>query len=132
MVEFIVVSSKIPRELHTQLLHYCDREDIKPSKFIHDLLQENVSNVVPIHKAGINKLIYDKKTDSFSWVIVNDDGTEVHISNNLSSDFLDNLRSELASALSTRSEYIKKKNPRSVLAPARMKKLKMVKKHARS
>lgn len=131
MTEFIVISSKIPKELHTQLLHYCEREGVKPSKFIHDLVQENVSSVVPIHRAGMNKLVYDKRTDSFCWVVLNDDGTKTSISDYLRPEFLENLSSELSSAISARDDYLKKKSPRSVIVPTRMKRLKMVKKHAR-
>lgn len=127
MKEFAVVNTKIPKELQTQLKFYCDKEGITPSAFIRDLIRKNISNVVPINKAGINKFVYDKKYDLFKWVIENDDNTSEIMAEAASSGFLENLRDEIEIILSERNEYIQKYRKNSVLVPSQLKHLKVIK-----
>jgi hypothetical protein len=127
MGEFGVVRSKIPKELQSQLTLYCEREGITQSRFIRDLVQEKVAEVAPINKAGLNRITYDKKTDSFTWLIEYDDRTTRIIAEHVPADFFKNLSSELISSLSLRESYMKKGRRNSVPVPAKMTRLKAVK-----
>jgi hypothetical protein len=130
-MDYVTVSSKIDRLTYAQLKHYCDNEKITPSLFIKKLVESNVSNLIPLNKAGINKFSYDKASDSFFWSIEFDDGEEIVVGENLSSEFLENLTSQLGSEISTRNSYLKKTKKQSVIVPIGIKKMKGVKKHAK-
>jgi len=127
MGEFGVVRSKIPKELQTQLLLYCEKEGITPSRFVRDLVQDKVADMVPINKAGLNRISYDKKTDTFQWVVQYDDKAQKTVVEAATPGFLENLGSEISSALSLRFSYMKKSSQKSVPIPSKMKKLRTVK-----
>lgn len=129
MAEYAVIHSKLSKTLHTQLLHYCEKEGIKPYGLIRQLVEERVNELVPIHKSGINEFRYAKKADSFRWEIHYDDGRVQVVAESLSPAFVENLSSALGAAITARNEYTKKGKPGSVAVPS-LKRLSEVKRHA--
>ena len=129
MAEYIVIHSKLQRDLHAQLVIYCQREGIKPYSLIRQLVSERVGGLVPIHKSGINEFFYCKKSDTFRWEIHYDDGKVQVVADSLSPQFIENLSSALDSAITGRNEYTKRGKKGSVAVPS-LKRLSEVKRHA--
>lgn len=121
--EKIVISSRIEREKYSELLNYCKNQNVIPSKLIKNLIEKVLHEKIPIHKAGINKIDFNKEKNCFSWKILYDDGSFKIISENLSDSFLENLRKSIDSALSLRNEYIHKRIKESVVSPVGIPKL---------
>ncbi len=123
-MDYITVSSKIDRLTFSQLKHYCEKEKITTSLFIKNLIESNVSKLIPLNKAGVNKFVYDKNNDCFSWSVEFDDGEKISVGEKLTPLFLENLLSQMNSVLNTRNSYIKKTRKDSVLVPTNIKKIK--------
>jgi len=122
--EWSVIRSRVPKDLQTELLHYCEKEKINPSFFIRSLVESRLSSAVPINKAGVNSFIFNRKDDSFSWEIVYDDGERKTVAHSLSPAFLENLSKSIYSTLSARDEYIQKRKTDSVAIHSQIKILK--------
>jgi len=123
MKEWNAVTTKINKETHTRLLNYCKMEKITPSSYIRGLIEKGLLKLIPINKAGINKIEYKKKEDSFSWKIEYDDGEIIEISDNVSPSFFTNLKEAVDSASSLRNLYINKKTKHSTPIPSKLIKL---------
>jgi len=123
MKELRTVASKIPNTLFVQLQRYCEMEGISPSAFIKELVESEVSEVVPHNKAGRNVLEYNKKHDSFTWLIEYDDGEKVPIARNVSAEFIEDAQQAIASELRARELYLQKGKSGSVPAPTKVKKV---------
>ncbi|VVB59861.1 Uncharacterised protein [uncultured archaeon] len=125
MEELRNISSKIPVETYTQLRNYCEKEKITPSHFIRALIEKNVVRVVPLKKAGINRITYNKKQDNFEWIIDEDDGNQIKVALGINAEFLSNLIQESISAMALRNDYLKKSKKSSVAFPTDIKQLRM-------
>jgi len=123
-MDYVTVSSKINRSTFSQLKHYCEKEKITPSLFIKNLIESNVSELIPLNKAAVNKFVYDKNNDCFFWIIEFDDGEKINVGEKLTPLFLENLLSQMNSVLNTRNSYIKKTRRDSVPVPTNIKKIK--------
>ncbi|QQR92237.1 MAG: hypothetical protein IPJ89_03695 [Candidatus Iainarchaeum archaeon] len=122
--EWMTIRAKVKRSTFIEMQNYCQREGIKSSKFIRDLIESNVSAVVPVNHAGINKIEYDKRKDTFSWHVEHDNGPRIQIADSLQPSFLDNLLREATQSKENRLTYLRQSNPDSVPVPTRLKKLK--------
>lgn len=123
MKEFRTVASKIPSTLYARLLQYCEKEGISPSSFIKDLVETEVSGVVPHNKAGSNVIEYNKKNDTFDWFILHDDGEKVEVAKNISPEFIQDALKSINSELRARELYLQKSKKKSVPAPTKIKKV---------
>lgn len=123
MKELRTIASKIPNTLFVQLQRYCEMECISASAFIKELVESEVSEVVPHNKAGRNVLEYNKKHDLFTWFIEYDDGERVPIARNVSASFVEDALGAITSELRARELYLQKGKPGSVPAPTKMKKV---------
>lgn len=123
MKELRTVASKIPNTLFVQLQRYCEMEGVSPSAFIKELIEAEISEIVPHNKAGRNVLEYNKTHDTFTWVIEYDDGEQSVVSRNLSPAFVKNAAKGFESELRARDLYLKNTKD-GVPAPTRFKKAK--------
>ena len=123
MKELRTVASKIPSTTYTRLLQYCEKEGISPSAFIKDLIESEVSGLTPHNKAGINIVNYNKKEDTFDWIIEYDDGEKVEIAKNVSPEFMKDAVKAIESELRARELYLQKSKRNSVPAPTKIKKV---------
>ncbi len=116
-MEYVSVSTKMPREEITKLKSYCSKINVTPSQFIRDIINKEIEKPRPQNKAGKNKIAYNNNKDSFSWFIILDSGEKKEILNNISPSFLEDLLSVIKSALDDRSTFISKKKYNSVPIP---------------
>ena len=123
-MEQVTVSSKMDRELYSKIKRYCEKENITASQLIKNLIENTVSNLVPINKSGMNRITYSNRADSFAWIIHFDDGETITVGEDLTPKFLENLSEEIESVLATRNSYLKKTNKESIPAPTNLKKMK--------
>ena len=123
MKEFRTVASKIPNLLYARLLQYCEKEGISPSSFIKDLIETEVSDLIPHNKAGSNIVEYNKKNDTFDWFILYDDGEKVEVAKNISPEFVQDALKSINSELRARELYLQKSKKNSVPTPTKIKKV---------
>jgi hypothetical protein len=129
-VEWAVARTKLKRDIYSELSNYCKKEDTTISEYIRELVESNISGVVPINQSGQNKIDYNKLEDTFTWKIQFDNGPEETIATHLQPEFLNQLKKIIESSLELRDIYMKKNKESSVPAPTKMKRLKGVRKNA--
>lgn len=129
-VEWAVARTKIKRNTYSELSNYCQRENTTISEYLRDLVEANISGVVPINQSAQNKIEYNKIEDTFAWKIQFDNGPEETIATHLQPDFLKQLQEIINSNLELRNIYLKKNKPDSVPTPTKIKRLKGVRKNA--
>ena len=120
------VRAKIQNEDYTRLVYYCEQEGVTVSALIRDLIEERINHMQPIHKAGINRMEYNKASDSFDWILEFDDGSKTTLAESLSPAFLEDLASQISSALSSRSNYLRSSDKGSVPIPKKLRRIKGV------
>ena len=118
--EYKSISAKISREEFTRIDEYCRKKGITPSSLIRNLLLKEIKVSVPHHVAGLNKIIYSKDKDNFSWNLELDAGTEVEVIKNVSVKYLEQLQEKIAEGLTLREYTIKKIRKNSVPVPSSM------------
>lgn len=117
------VHAKLRPDTYAKLKNYCDRQGTNPSRYIRDLIEKEIEGSIPLHQAGINRIEYDKRTDSFDWFIDFDNGPNSQIGNKLSEPFLQNLVASTHEALRLRENYLKKTCENSVSVPNDIKRI---------
>ncbi len=123
MREFKVISSKIPNTLFVRLQAYCKKEGLTLSTFVKDLIESEISTVVPHNKSGRNVISYDKKQDTFTWNLEYDDGENTEVARNVTPAFVEDALKALTSEMRARELYLKKEKDDSVPAPTKIKKV---------
>lgn len=124
MNEWISVRAKIRKENYIELDAFCKSSGVTTSAYIRNLIEKDKPGTVPINKAGVNEFKFNQEEDRFTWKIRYDDQSCKEIAENLSSEFLENLRKSINHAISIRNEYIQKKLDESIAVPTGIKKLK--------
>jgi hypothetical protein len=90
------------------------------SEFIREAVKEKLSAGTVAHAAGKNKIEYNPKKDNFTWKVVQDNGQEKTIMEDVSADFIINLSAELKFGLDKRRELLGKTSKDSVPVPRRL------------
>lgn len=122
-VEWATVHAKLKRDTYAALENYCKKEGINISSLIRSLIESNVSGVVPANQAGVSRIEYNKKQDSFSWFLDFDNGPTEQIAEHLQPEFLENLINASTSAIELRKTYLRQGNSKSIPIPTRIKRL---------
>ena len=95
----------------------CKNED----KTVNAKLKELIDNALKGQKryfaSGKNIIRYDKSHNNFSWLVKLDSGQEVEVLNNLSTDFLKNLKNEIEQSIQERNDWVHQRNQDSVEIP---------------
>lgn len=115
-----VVLAKIPREEFSQFQQYCDRNGETINSSLRKMIQSEIRNPVTTKIAGKSLFQYNKNKDNFSWKVVQDDGTEFNIDDDLPANSLEQLLESLMSAIEERDAFLKKTNVDSVSFPKKL------------
>ena len=120
--DYISVSTRLPFKDLVDLKLICNKNNTAPSEYIRELIKKNISSRSPTKRflAGKNIITYDKTVNSFSWSVELDSGEENKLLNNLSDDFLVNLKKEIERAIQERNEWVHQTNSGSVDIPAEL------------
>ncbi len=121
--EWQSIRAKVKKENYLELVNYCESSNITLSSYIRALIEKNNPAVSSIKKSGINNFRFNPLYDKFLWEINFDNGSKNVIAEDLSDNFLENLRIAIDKALKTRKEHIDKKINGSVVIPTKINKL---------
>jgi len=115
--EYVSVSTRLPNIDAVRLQMICKRQNITPSNYIRDLILKNLGAPNKKFLAGKNEIQYDKTKNTFSWLVNLDSGEKIEILNNLSDDFLRNLKKEIDQAIQERNRWVHQTEEDSVRVP---------------
>ena len=116
-MEYRSISAKLPVNELTLFKSYCEKKGVSPASLIRDLILREMKITVPHTVAGRNKIVYDKKTDSFTWSVELDNGEIIEVLKGLSYSFIENLFIAFKRSLEERQTFIHKKRKDSVPIP---------------
>ena len=108
---------KLEKEDNDRLMKVCGLNNASISTFMRTAILEKLNSGVISNVAGKNKIQYDSGNDTFTWMVLLDDGKEVEVLRSLSVDFLQNLTRGIEFELRKRDELVRKKQKDSVAIP---------------
>ncbi len=115
-----VVLAKIPREEYSRFQQYCDHNGETINACLRRLILSELENPQPSKIAGKSVFHYNKNKDNFSWNVILDDGTRLHIDDELPANSVEQLLESLMNATAKRNSSIKKSNIDSVSFPNKL------------
>ena len=115
--DFKSLSAKVTTTEHKLINDYCKNKGTSPSKLIKRLLLSEIESTDPNYLAGKNIFKYNKSKDNYSWIIELDDDRKIKIEDNLSIEYIQNLKDELDKLIFERKEIIRYKKNSSIAIP---------------
>jgi len=113
--DYRTISVRLPRQEFIEFDKLC--KETHSAKLRELINKEIKSNSKSNFLSGINKITYNKVTNSFSWLVKLDSGQETEIMNNLSLEFLKNLQQDIQEAIKERNQWVHQTNQDSVDIP---------------
>lgn len=114
------VSAKIPHIDFSKFKANCDKKGIKVSTQIKHLIKQEIDDPIALNVAGKSQFVYNPAKDNFGWRAILDKGIISYIEDDLSSEFLMQLRDAIDLAVEEREAFLQKKNKDSVAMPGRV------------
>ena len=117
LYDFRTVSAKLSSKDFSEFKAHCDKKygkDVKISKIIKDLIKQEMEESLAVNLAGKNEFSYNPAKDNFSWRAILDKGIISYIEDDLSSEFLIQLKDALDVAIEERNTFIQKRKENSV------------------
>ena len=118
--EYVSVSTRLPKVDAILLQNKCKNQDTTTSEYIRNLIKKNIDSPQKNFIAGKNKIKYNKLNNSFSWFVQLDSGQETKILDNLSLDFVKDLKVEIEEAITERNEWVHQTEKDSVSIPKKL------------
>lgn len=115
-----VVSAKLSREEFNNFKSLCERKGRSFNTLLKELINREITAPFKEHRSGENVLKYNKVGDDFSWIIRLDDGDDVEILENLSFEFVNDLKEKINQVEKERKEYLGKTKKESVRVPGKL------------
>jgi len=113
--DYRTISVRLPRQEFIEFDKLC--KDTHSAKLRELITKEIKSNSKSNFLSGINKITYNKVTNSFSWLVKLDSGQETEILNNLSLEFLKNLQQDIQEAIKERNQWVHQTKDDSIGIP---------------
>lgn len=117
-MEYKTVSAKMPIDEILLFRDFCEKKGVSPAGLIRDLILREIEVPVPHTVAGRNKIVYNKENDRFVWSVELDNGQDVEVLRNVSSQFLEDLEDIIENCLDERAAFINKSKKDSVPIPS--------------
>lgn len=108
---------KLEKVTNDRLEKVCQLNNTQVSKFMREAILEKLNSGAVSNVAGQNIIHYDSSKDTFTWTVKLDDGKEIEVLQNLSSEFIQDLSNNMQFELNKRDELLKKKQKNSVAIP---------------
>jgi len=121
--DFRTVSAKLSSKDFSEFKDYCDKKygkKAKISKIIKDLIKQEMGESLAVNFAGKSQFLYNPSKDNFSWRAILDKGIISYIEDDLSPEFLIQLKEALDIAIEERNTFIQKKEEDSVAMPGKI------------
>jgi hypothetical protein len=115
-----VVMAKLSREEFSNFKDICVRKGKSFNFMIKELINREITAPFKEHRAGENVFSYERKGDTFSWIIKLDDGSEIEILENLPYEYLRDLNFKIDKVFKNRDEIIARKKSNSVAIPGKL------------
>lgn len=115
--EYFSISARLPKINLSHFRNHCKKLNVTPSERIRELVLQDINKPPKKFLSGANLIKYNKTNNSFSWIVKLDTGQEVEVLNNLSDDFLKNLKKEIEQAVKERNDWVHQTSPDSVHVP---------------
>lgn len=117
-MEYRAVSTKLPNNEFTLFRQFCKKKGVTPASLVRELILRELKIPIPHTVAGKNKIQYNKKIDSFTWLIELDNGEQIEVLKNVSPAFIEDLYEIFTLGLGERHTFIHKKKKDSVAVPS--------------
>ena len=114
------VSAKLSRTDFVKFKNYCERKDVKVSAQLKQMVEQELKSSLSVSAAGKNFFSYNRAKDVFTWNIELDKGDLSCFEDNLSPEFLSQLRKAIDKATEERDTFIQKKDLDSVSIPVKL------------
>ena len=114
------VSAKLTQLDFVKFKTHCDTKGITPSKEIKHLIKQEIEDPISVNVAGKSQFLYNPGKDNFGWRAILDKGIISYIEDDLSSDFLIQLKEAVDKAIDERNTFIQKKKEDSVSIPSKI------------
>lgn len=113
-MEFKTLATKLQQEDFSRFKYICEKKGVTPSSYMRDLILLELNNPIQQFVAGRNVFEYSTKDDNFSWCIETD-SEDIHcVIENLSIEFLKDLRDSINNGLEQRAALIGQTKDESV------------------
>ncbi len=116
-MEYRTISTKLPNDEHTLFKSFCEKKGVSPASLMRDLILREMKIPLPHHVAGNNNITYDKKTDKFNWSVKLDSGEEIEVLNDISPEYIRDLKNKIELTDKDRSSFLRKQKTDSVAVP---------------
>lgn len=113
-MELKTLATKLQQEDFTRFKYICDKKGIVPSAYIRELILLELNNPMQQFVAGRNVFEYSANNDLFSWCIETDSSDTRCVIENLSAEFLKDLRDSITNGLERRAALIGQTNDESI------------------
>ena len=113
-MEFKTLATKLQLDDFSRFKYICEKKGVTPSSYMRDLILFELNNPIQQFVAGRNVFEYNAVDDHFSWRIEIDTGDNHYVIENLSAEFLKNLRDSITNGLEQRAALIGQTNDDSV------------------
>ncbi|MDO9537895.1 MAG: hypothetical protein Q7J68_06215 [Thermoplasmata archaeon] len=117
-MEYVTISAKVSRVELTELKAYCDKRNITTSTLLRNLLRKELDSPLPANLSGRNQIIYNAKGDNFTWQIVLDNDDVIKVMDDVPTEYVQNLKDAIDSALKKRDETTRRTKKCSVPVPS--------------
>jgi len=114
------VSAKLTQLDFVKFKTHCDAKGITPSKEIKNLINQEINDPIAQNIAGKNVFVYNPAKENFSWRAVLDKEVISYIEDNLSFEFLKQLKEAVDNAIDERNTFIQKNKDDSVSIPSKI------------
>ena len=118
--KYFSVSTRLPELDTLKFFLHCKRLDISASERIRELILHDIKQPHKQILAGKNKITYNKVQNAFAWHVHTDAGHKSEVLNNLSTDFLQNLKQEIDEAIKERNLWVHHTQSSSVDIPTEL------------
>ena len=118
--DFRTVSAKLNSSEFTLFKSYCDKKGVKVSTQIKHLIKHEIEDPIALNVAGKSQFVYNLAKDNFSWRAILDKGVISYIEDDLSPEFLIQLKEAIDLAVEERETFLQKKNKDSVAIPGKI------------
>jgi hypothetical protein len=114
------VSAKLTQREFSHFKDYCDKKGVKVSAQLKELIKQEIEDPISVNIAGRSVFVYNPAKDNFSWRAVLDKGIISYIEDDLSPEFLSQLKEAIDKAIDERNTFIQKKKDDSVAMPSKI------------
>lgn len=114
------VSAKLTQRDFSHFKDYCDKKGVKVSSQLKHLIKQEIEDPISVNVAGKSQFLYNPAKDNFSWRAVLDKGIISYIEDDLSSEFLTQLKEAVDTAIDERNTFLQKKKEDSVSMPSKI------------